>query len=165
MIEDIVLENSSRNIDFLRQFMPKQYILRAAELIHKLKGEKGKALVGITCGFYVNGRAETDGPPGAFFLYNALEMLGFCPYIVTDDYCRGFFEGLSCLFYPDISLNFDLLISVERAGRSKDGRYYNMKKKDITDHTPPIDELFINAKAPTIGIGDGGNEIGMGNFY
>ena len=36
-----------------------------------------------------------------------------------------------------------------------------MRGVDISDHTPKIDTLF-DYSIPSIGIGDGGNEIGMG---
>jgi SAM-dependent methyltransferase len=41
-----------------------------------------------------------------------------------------------------------------------------MRGKDISLYTAPIDELFsLGAKTkPTFAVGDGGNEIGMGNF-
>jgi hypothetical protein len=57
-------------------------------------------------------------------------------------------------------------ISIERLGRDENGRYLNSKGDDIGEFTAPLDELFIqaNRKAPTFAIGDGGNEIGMGNF-
>ena len=43
--------------------------------------------------------------------------------------------------------------------------FYNMKKGNITAYTPPIDEFFVVGKdILQIGIGDGGNEIGMGNL-
>ena len=41
-----------------------------------------------------------------------------------------------------------------------------MRGKDISDATSPIDELVVQAARrgiPTVGVGDGGNEIGMGN--
>ncbi|MBO7276057.1 MAG: DUF4392 domain-containing protein, partial [Clostridia bacterium] len=34
----------------------------------------------------------------------------------------------------------------------------------IAEHTAPIDRMFDLAQCPTVGIGDGGNEIGMGNL-
>ena len=57
------------------------------------------------------------------------------------------------------------LISVERCGRDKNGIYANMRGVDISSETAPCDALFLAAfgKIPTIGVGDGGNEIGMGN--
>ncbi|HIP75017.1 MAG TPA: DUF4392 domain-containing protein, partial [Thermococcus paralvinellae] len=61
--------------------------------------------------------------------------------------------------------SYSILVSVETAGRSKDGNYYSMSGLKVL--TPPFDELFLKAReigVPTIGIGDGGNEIGMGNI-
>jgi hypothetical protein len=55
-----------------------------------------------------------------------------------------------------------LLISIERCGRTKDGRYLNMRGLDVSAHTAQIDFLF-EGLIPSVGIGDGGNEIGMGN--
>jgi hypothetical protein len=63
-------------------------------------------------------------------------------------------------------LNPDHLVSIERPGRAEDGRFHNMRGLDITQHTAHIDALFIeasNREIPTTCIGDGGNEIGMGN--
>jgi D-glutamate cyclase len=62
------------------------------------------------------------------------------------------------------------LISVERVGPSrKDGRCYSMRERDITDLNCPAHHLFDDTArfAPNvtqIGIGDGGNEIGMGRI-
>ncbi len=41
-----------------------------------------------------------------------------------------------------------------------------MKGADISDFTAPVDELFTCGQkfSPTFAVGDGGNEIGMGNF-
>lgn len=59
-------------------------------------------------------------------------------------------------------------IAVEHVGRAADGRYYSMRGRDITEHTYPHDDDFLMDKAVspdiTIGIGDGGNEIGMGKI-
>ena len=57
-----------------------------------------------------------------------------------------------------------ILISIERCGRSHDGLYRNMRNLSITEYTAQIDRLF-DLHNTTIGIGDGGNEIGMGNVY
>ena len=62
----------------------------------------------------------------------------------------------------------DGLIFTERLGHAEDGGYYNFRKIDISAWTPPLDELAAEAKErgiPTLGIGDGGNEVGMGNFH
>jgi hypothetical protein len=58
----------------------------------------------------------------------------------------------------------DLLIYTERLGRASDGRYYNMRREDITEWTAPLDEFALSSGLPVIGIGDGGNEVGMGSL-
>jgi hypothetical protein len=72
-------------------------------------------------------------------------------------------------------------VAVERVGPAADGRCYTMRGRDVSDHTTPTERLFTGPewrfggpKHPitgrrewevrTIGIGDGGNEIGMGKI-
>uniref|UniRef100_UPI0037E7314C D-glutamate cyclase, mitochondrial-like n=1 Tax=Semicossyphus pulcher TaxID=241346 RepID=UPI0037E7314C len=61
---------------------------------------------------------------------------------------------------------YDHLVAIERSGRATDGNYYNMRGVNIKHLVDPIDNLFIAAKEIpgiiTTGIGDGGNELGMG---
>ena len=115
---------------------------------------------------------------GTMALARALKRLGFSPVIVTDRHCEGYFEteGINTVYmaldaedaaaarlleeYQPVGL-----ISVERCGRDKNGIYANMRGVDISSETAPCDALFLAAfgKIPTIGVGDGGNEIGMGN--
>ncbi|NWV50399.1 GLUCM protein, partial [Daphoenositta chrysoptera] len=61
---------------------------------------------------------------------------------------------------------FDHLIAIERAGMAADGNYYNARKVNIKHLVDPIDELFLAAQTipgvTTTGVGDGGNELGMG---
>jgi len=57
------------------------------------------------------------------------------------------------------------VISVERSGLTKDGTYRNARGEDYSQGRARLDHVVLEAaKAgiPTIGIGDGGNEIGMG---
>lgn len=56
------------------------------------------------------------------------------------------------------------VISVERAGPARDGHTYNMRGKDIGNWNADLDRLFIGGHWKTIGIGDGGNELGMGSI-
>jgi D-glutamate cyclase-like, C-terminal len=73
------------------------------------------------------------------------------------------------------------LIAIERPGRCRSGDYLNMRGISVAEWNRPLDEMFLFAKsqggrgtghprtkpgwrAPlTIGVGDGGNEIGMGS--
>ncbi|XP_054469741.1 D-glutamate cyclase, mitochondrial isoform X2 [Anoplopoma fimbria] len=63
---------------------------------------------------------------------------------------------------------YDHLVAIERSGRAGDGNYYNMRGVNIKHLVDPIDNLFIAAKdipgIITTGIGDGGNELGMGKL-
>lgn len=126
----------------------------------------------LVTGFYIPAAhsCETDGPPGALALERALTRLGSGVRFVTDAWSHRTFAraGLGPLipFGSDMieSNPRRVLVSIERVGRAVDGHYYNMRGHDISSYTAPIDELFLNAGYPetTIGIGDGGNEIGMG---
>jgi hypothetical protein len=136
----------------------------------------------IVTGFYAKERcsAETDGPMGAAILGRALKSLGKNVLLVTDWRCRGVVEaaplparGPKTLIASGgeqiLRLRPDLLVFIKRPGKARDGRYYNMRGLDITDVTDPLDEAvsiardaFENLKV--IGVGDGGNEAGMGIF-
>jgi uncharacterized protein YcsI (UPF0317 family) len=131
--------------------------------------------VGIVSGFYIPaaGAGETDGPPGAKVLGDALAALGIDVDYITDARNAPLFEALGApvlIEPPDYvaTRRPTHLVSVERVGRALDGRYHNMRGEDITGSVAPLDELFLEAGRrglTTIGIGDGGNEIGMGNVF
>ncbi|MGE4218197.1 MAG: DUF4392 domain-containing protein [Alphaproteobacteria bacterium] len=58
-----------------------------------------------------------------------------------------------------------VVLSVERAGLTADGTYRNALGQDYSEGRERLDHLVFEAQRrgiPTIGIGDGGNEIGMG---
>src|SRR5258705_140784 len=56
------------------------------------------------------------------------------------------------------------LVAIERPGRARDGTYRNMRGADVSAWNARIDELFVRpGRVTTVGVGDGGNEIGMGN--
>jgi hypothetical protein len=66
------------------------------------------------------------------------------------------------------------LVAIERPGRARDGDYLSARGESIAPWNAPLDELFVRRgpaergaprRTPpvTIGVGDGGNEIGMGN--
>jgi hypothetical protein len=67
-------------------------------------------------------------------------------------------------------------VAVERVGPAADGRCYTMRGRDVSKHTTPTERLFTGRewlevgrivrrwRVCTIGIGDGGNEIGMGKI-
>lgn len=175
-IEDVVLRYSRRGMHVLRKHLAGNYCQKAAQRILALP--KGTIL--LTTGFYVAGHAETDGPLGTIVMADALSRLGYRPVIVTDKFCRGFFESENLEVHyaglEDGAGEYERLIeryapvgliSIERCGRNTKGDYANMRGVSIREHTACTDWLFIAAKKrgiPTFGIGDGGNEIGMGNL-
>lgn len=170
VIEQIICKHQHRGLATLLLEMPSAYCRLAAEAISELP--RGHVL--LTTGFYCFGGGETDGPVGTYFLCQALQKIGFSPVIVSDSYSKAFFENkefsleiYDCQTNAKILLqkyNPEMLIAVERCGRASDGKYYSMNKTDISEFTPPIDELFLQSNAVTIGVGDGGNEIGMGKY-
>ena len=131
----------------------------------------------IITGFFIKsaGASETDGPPGAVILGRALTRAGLCVSLVTDApnyaplvFCSRSVGGpvVACVDSPEkIDRRADLLVFIERPGRALDGKYYNMKGADISSVVAPLDmAVFCAARRgqTVIGIGDGGNETGMG---
>ncbi len=135
----------------------------------------------VISGFYVPDAhaPETDGPGGAVMLARAFLEEGRHAEIWTDEPCLevmkaaacavSFPEGLVLIAPKTLDENTpDGIIFTERLGRASDGRYYNFKKNDISAWTAPLDDFAFDARKRgivTLGIGDGGNEAGMGVFY
>ena len=178
-IEDIILGNDVRGIAALRPHLPGNFCDLAARYV---LSNHGTTL--ITTGFYISmcGAPETDGPPGALALGRALESLGrkviyvsdrytvpiLKPFLASHDQLIDFpisDDATSLRFASDLLSRLDpaLLISIERCGLTKDGTYLNMRGVDISPQTARVDHLFLQHPC-TVGIGDGGNEIGMGNL-
>lgn len=171
--ETLILQKGWRGMDLLSKHLPENYCTLAAEAVKNWP--RGTIL--LTTGFYVNGHAETDGPPGTLLLCYALRELGFTPVIVTDEICRGFFECEHFeVCYLPVSADDDVcrqvlnhyapvgMIAIERCGKNILNRYENAAGGVFEDNTAPTDRLFELADVPTIGIGDGGNEVGMGKL-
>ncbi|NVK25098.1 MAG: DUF4392 domain-containing protein [Gammaproteobacteria bacterium] len=173
-IEDILVAKNLRGMKHAQQFLTSGYYYRAAKIVDE---NKGTVLIGT--GFPVTDTFETDGPVGAICLYNTLEQCGYNPVLVCgdplfsalkDDYrCHQLMLGdakSSVVEVVDIlsDLKPDLVISIERPGRTVDGSYRNMRGEDISARCACFDDYIELAQCPTIGIGDGGNEIGMGNI-
>lgn len=171
-IEETILQHSSRGMDLVKNTIAKGYCSRAANLIINTGGT---VLIGT--GFPAAGSFETDGPVGAIALYKVLESLGLKPVFVFAPPIFNAFKNYFNVFeFPILtweeSISFvknalmelqpSLIISIERAGVAADGRYYNMRKKDITGLVSKYDLFLDLSHSPSIAIGDGGNEIGMG---
>ncbi len=173
-IDKIILQHSTRGMDILQEKHPKEHCKEAVDAFKKLE----KGVVFLYTGFYVGGFAETDGPIGTYFLARALNSLGYKSVIITDEFCKDYFKEIETLYIPldgyDKSYYKTILeeynpvchFSIERCGKNTQGLYANLRGVCVTQFTAPADELFVlGAKTkPTFAIGDGGNELGMGNF-
>ena len=172
-IENLLVARNPRGMQTLQAALVPGYYLRAAQL---LQSATGRVLIGT--GFPVAGTYETDGPVGAIALYRTLEKLGAEPILVcgaplADAIANDYRVHKISLGEPAVSrveaqnalqqYQPSLVISIERPGMAADGKYYNMRGEDISPACASFDYFLSTASCPTIGIGDGGNEIGMGN--
>ena len=177
-IEDIILDRDRRGVSALRPHMPEEFCDQAAGLVLE-----NPATAVIVTGFYILGAAtETDGPPGAVVIGDALQSLGYQVVYVTDRYTSPIMTAIadsearvvdfpiaddeaSKRFADDLlaRLNPSVIIAIERCGLTGEGHFRNMHGQDITRYNARTDYLFSDHPS-TIGIGDGGNEIGMGNL-
>ena len=55
----------------------------------------------------------------------------------------------------------DAVVAIERAGPARDGSYYTMRARSMDALLAPLERL-LDAVPVSVGIGDGGNEVGMG---
>jgi hypothetical protein len=171
-IEDILVARNLRGMKTVQPHLEAGYCMRAARVLQQ---SQGNILIGT--GFPVVKTFETDGPVGAIALYEAFEKLGASPTIVCG---RPLSQALSAQYRvheirvgnhdkreheaQDALQHFhpDAIISIERPGQAADGGYYNMRGENISENTACFDTFMNLSECPTIAIGDGGNEIGMG---
>lgn len=173
-IEELMVARNLRNMQLARAALPPDYYLRAAR---QLWDGQGTVIIGT--GFPVTDTFETDGPVGAIALYDCLQALGAEPVIacgpplsdaIAADYrVLHLHAGDLASAQEEAAAQLERLqptavISIERPGLAEDGRYYNMRGEDITARCAFFDPFLTLASCPTIAIGDGGNEIGMGNI-
>ena len=171
-IEDILVARNLRGMKTVQPHLEAGYCMRAANILQQCGGN---ILIGT--GFPVVKTFETDGPVGAIAMYEAFEKIGATPTIVcgkplsqalsakyrvheirVGDHDAREHEALQALekFRPAA------IVSIERPGQAADSGYYNMRGESISEHTACFDTFMNLSECPTIAIGDGGNEIGMG---
>ena len=142
----------------------------------------------IVTGFVIRSAlvGETDGPPGALALADALRRLGHEVVLVSDRFSERLLGAGAALFGPPfpttlldraqneaerallaLLANFapTHVIAVERPGSAGDGHRYSMRG-ELLDDLAPAAERLLDPGFPrpyaTIAIGDGGNELGLG---
>jgi hypothetical protein len=130
-------------------------------------------------------RPETDGPPGTVVLAAALETLEARPVVVTEPDPAGPVRAAAETLGVDVPVEtvapadgsaarvdelvaqYDpaAVVAIEKPGRTADGSYRSMNGAAVTDLVGEFDRLVERAHetgVPTVAVGDGGNEIGMG---
>ncbi len=143
-----------------------------------------KPRLGILTGFFVPAgtppAAETDGPAGMALLVHGLVQAGLDCRVLTDAACEtACAAALAGAGLRDVPLDvgtaetvvstwraagIDWVVSIERCGQSADGVPRNMRGEDIGAHATLLDPIFTAGPWRTVGIGDGGNEVGMGSL-
>lgn len=127
---------------------------------------------------------ENDGPPGAMALAVTLHKLGYAVTILTEDELRTIFGGLFELYgqsFPIQSLakddpedhaqtapDLDMLISIEKLGSNRKHVMHGATGTSRNGTRAHVDGLVrrLNETGKlTVGIGDGGNEIGFGKIF
>ena len=162
--------------------LPRDDYPQAVEVL----GTSGQVL--ILTGFCVleSMTGETDGLSGALVLAYALMSLGKKVRIVTDVFSADLLKAGGSVLpqsIPVFSLPSgmedgsaglaglleewepDCVVSIERPGRASDGHSYSMRGERLDPVVPQLDDFFLACRSRgcrTIGIGDGGNELGMG---
>jgi hypothetical protein len=125
---------------------------------------------------------ENDGPIGTVVLARALKRIGHTVQILTDPVAAEPFRGLLRSIGQDIPVleiglndramqerlaaDHDIVCGIERLGGNVNGIIYGATGHSRAPFRANLDHLIRCARASgkrTIGVGDGGNEIGFGN--
>lgn len=188
-IETIITQTVRRDISPLVA-CAKGSLLAAARSI----ADHPAPCVAVITGFFIRHAepptAETDGLTGSVHLAAGLKHAGIPALIVTDTPCEGAVRAAARPIPEDIAVHavpvseeavLDLrtrlatmarpvthFVAIERVGPGPDGKPHREHGWDMTEDTAPLHLMFEDGKDgrpwTTIGIGDGGNEMGMGNL-
>lgn len=137
---------------------------------------------------------ETDGPPGTAALGHALRELGKIVTYVTDPgnaaimkAAVGALDSKAAQYGRLLTFDAshdgsavgkanelldkykpDAVVAIELPSRAADGSRHNMRGVNIDPFNGPVDEILVQAnkreRVTTVGVGDGGNEAGMGGL-
>ncbi|MBE3597837.1 MAG: DUF4392 domain-containing protein [Limnochordaceae bacterium] len=110
---------------------------------------------GLILGSLEQALASKPGPPSA-------SVAAVVPFPSDPDVARDAADQLLSRTAPALA------VAVEMPGKGADGRYHNVSGREVPPHlVADADQLFTLARSRgilTVGIGDGGNELGMGNI-
>lgn len=188
-IEELVGKNIRRDISRMTAFTKGSLEKAALAILNHPRPH-----VGIVTGFYIEHAEppspETDGLGGAAHMAAALAACGIKVTVITDAPCAKAVwavvdqipekvdleitglteESVRALRtrLETVEVPLTHLIAIERVSPGSDGKPHREHGWDMTRQTAPLHLLFEeagwNRPWTTIGIGDGGNEIGMANL-
>lgn len=130
--------------------------------------EHPNPVVAIFTGFWIPTATppafETDGPLGVQLLDMALMAHGITSCVIAEAPIQKWYHDPSQPYSPRPVTH---LITCERPGPTSDGTFRTMRGLDITAAHDEVHRMYDRIRSEdrpvTIGIGDGGNEIGMGS--
>ena len=179
--------------NMLQGYVPRLYAIVRGEnpitydISQALLSMRG-AKVAIVTGIVVEGllpRGEVDGPVGAAVLGRALARLGHEVDILVEGEMDGVVASLIGTLGFDATIvhtterspedlarwaeHYDVAITIEKLGRNREGVRHSVMGSPLPKSGDWYIDDFIEAMNRsgklTIGIGDGGNEIGFGKIY
>jgi hypothetical protein len=186
-VEDIIGQTVRRDISRMKRFSEGQLEAAARSIM-----SMPNAHVGIVTGFFIRNAVppspETDGLGGMAHLAAAFCNLGIPVTVISDAPCSKAVWAVTTELPKGVALEITSvsmtsvkslrdrlsaaqrpithLIAIERVSPASDGKPHREYGADMSDDTAPLHLLFDDPdwQRPwvTIGIGDGGNEIGMG---
>lgn len=187
LIEEIVCKSVRRDISRMTAFSRGQIEAAAKSILSETYPH-----VAIVSGFFIRHAEppspETDGLNGTAHLAAALTSAGIKVTVITDAPCAKALWAILTAAPEGIALEIvDVredsarelrarlanlahppthMVAIERVSPGTDGLPHREHGWDMTEETAPLNLLFQDGSwTPpwkTIGIGDGGNEIGMG---
>jgi D-glutamate cyclase len=169
-------------------------LARAAASIARHPSPSIAIITGFYLGHGDPPNCETDGPPGAAMLAAGFAAAGIPCRIATDVVNARVVLATAAAADPQVRVPIDIVsmrpdgedgaaplaqvketwrrlrpsithvVSIERCGPSRDGCPRDARGVDMTNCNAPLEILFNAGPWTTIGIGDLGNEIGMGSL-
>jgi hypothetical protein len=156
---------------------------RAARALTDLAGGRIALITGITLPGHLP-KGEIDGPVGTVALALALSRLGYRPEVLVPDEIISVIDvmqpvvnvtapvvsttGLTSGQVSQWIQHYDGAITVEKLGRNRKGVRHSIMGTTIPPSDEPVDDLvggLTQEGKLTIGIGDGGNEMGFGMVF
>ena len=129
-------------------------------------------------------KGENDGPLGSAALARCLGQLGYQVTLYTEEECTGGIRMAQEVLgsdlpvvalergpgrqYDEIARDLDVAVSIEKLGCNSKGVLHSLTGRRRNELRAVMDDIILQMNDMgklTIGIGDGGNEIGFGNLY